>query len=166
MIWCQNEWLTILAPWLEGSVIDCFNSWVICSHPLQEVGMKKQALLIVFLLHYPSVTTYWSASNSLSQNSGMGSVEAPAGGLRNWHTMTPSLRNPGKHFLIIQIVGRIHTLETQTESLSGSCSRVFILTNGGCLCSLGFWSQPQSKPPQQILTQWISDFPFVLFCCF
>jgi hypothetical protein len=43
----------------------------------------------------------------------MGSAEAPAEGLRKWHMMTPSLIAPGRHYLlIIQIVGRIHILET------------------------------------------------------
>lgn len=59
------------------------------------------------------------AYNSPGQNSGMGSPGAPAEGLGRWHTVTPSVRSPGKHFLVIWVVGRMHTLEAAEPS--GGC---------------------------------------------
>lgn len=52
-----------------------------------------------------SNTIYWFAYNSLSQNSGVGSLAAPFEGLRRIYRDTLIER---KHILVIQVVGRIH----------------------------------------------------------
>lgn len=190
VMWGKHERLTVSTLLLEGSGIHCLNSWVICSPSSQEVGVRQQDPLTIFLVHYLHVYNVTSSvSCSYHRKSWpIWNIQTPFVDLLiillvrilEWAPLEPLLRvwegdilwHPqwgvlGNIFWLFGLLVESTPWRLQNPLVAAEGHSLALMECSLTACALGFWSLPQSTQVHQILVYWISlTSPSVLYFCF